>query len=540
MAAPQYFVIVEGGASGIYNSLSEAEAKLQLNNLSGAPITKVLRFTTLLDAFNCLQAHRSSQSQPDKTLSSQNEEKLFKRDESKQIVESFSSDTKLSRDTETCKKELGVYSECHFRPPKPKEEAVLDGSEHVNGSSKSNLPPASELGSLSRSRDSSVVNTIPKKYAKKECKPKTRNVCIQAERTKIICPECKGQTKKKTPLIDNGTQTKSSKQYKCVQIQTTLCTDLNECICCMASEVSKIRLEQINWEFALSSKIPMLESLLESCVRLRPASGCGTDWYLRHDWFSLKATIPSNRIKAVSNKGAQTFKSPFGAGLKRRQSTLVLKKAIKTAVQSPRGATGCTKGYKIPKKRKVEANEESESKDEFSDAMDMDWIQCTQARLDDVTYDSRDIPHDTVNLDYEQIFKDYLSKSVTHVIVEDAYIQLNHQIQNLVRFSNMLIKRTSLKKLDLNTCRSARGANEQLQMLQEFKACLKESRNVEFTFQFDNRLHDRIIKFSNGWSVCLGRGLDYFQKSVSMLDRNDMSLRRTRAFRVITYKSNPF
>ena len=143
-------------------------------------------------------------------------------------------------------------------------------------------------------------------------------------------------------------------------------------------------------------------------------------------------------------------------------------------------------------------------------------------------------------MDYEQIFNDYLSISVTHVIVEDAYIRAHFQIANLVRFINLLIRRTSLAKLQLRTSKCGKKFQEQKAQLMELKECLLTTKNIQFELTFDSRLHDRIIKFNNGWAMALGRGLDYFQKSQSMLDRNDMSLRKTRAFRVLTYKCPKF
>ena len=34
---------------------------------------------------------------------------------------------------------------------------------------------------------------------------------------------------------------------------------------------------------------------------------------------------------------------------------------------------------------------------------------------------------------------------------------------------------------------------------------------IEFRYKFDDLLHDRGLKLSNGWHVKMGRGLDYFQ-----------------------------
>ena len=35
---------------------------------------------------------------------------------------------------------------------------------------------------------------------------------------------------------------------------------------------------------------------------------------------------------------------------------------------------------------------------------------------------------------------------------------------------------------------------------------------IQFSVQFDEKIHDRSIRTDNGWKILLGRGLDIFQK----------------------------
>ena len=50
---------------------------------------------------------------------------------------------------------------------------------------------------------------------------------------------------------------------------------------------------------------------------------------------------------------------------------------------------------------------------------------------------------------------------------------------------------------------------------------------VDFSFNYSNTLHDREITFNNGWSIKIGRGLDYFKgpKGKFAIGYFDMDLR---------------
>lgn len=42
--------------------------------------------------------------------------------------------------------------------------------------------------------------------------------------------------------------------------------------------------------------------------------------------------------------------------------------------------------------------------------------------------------------------------------------------------------------------------------------------DVDFSFEFNDSLHDRAIIIDNGWKIILGRGLDIFQKTNGWFD----------------------
>lgn len=72
---------------------------------------------------------------------------------------------------------------------------------------------------------------------------------------------------------------------------------------------------------------------------------------------------------------------------------------------------------------------------------------------------------------YESIIGPYLS-SAKSIIIEDPYIRLQHQIQNFVRFCEMILKLSTIKKIDLIT---GYDDNTQLAEIHEKLEDLKQS-----------------------------------------------------------------
>jgi len=48
-----------------------------------------------------------------------------------------------------------------------------------------------------------------------------------------------------------------------------------------------------------------------------------------------------------------------------------------------------------------------------------------------------------------------------------------------------------------------------------------ESMGINFTYEFDEYIHDRSIEMDNGWKIVLGRGLDIYQKTGGYTDITD-------------------
>ncbi|KAG8452192.1 hypothetical protein GDO86_004111 [Hymenochirus boettgeri] len=114
---------------------------------------------------------------------------------------------------------------------------------------------------------------------------------------------------------------------------------------------------------------------------------------------------------------------------------------------------------------------------------------------------------------YENLFKPYVDETLTEVWVEDPYIRYVHQLYNFLRFCEMLVKGPSkVRKINLLTSMDEEnGKAQQTSGLQEIKSSLQDY-GVMLEVTFSSSIHDREIRFNNGWMIKIGRGLDYFKK----------------------------
>lgn len=128
---------------------------------------------------------------------------------------------------------------------------------------------------------------------------------------------------------------------------------------------------------------------------------------------------------------------------------------------------------------------------------------------------------------YESIMGPYLQDAKA-VVIEDPYIRLQHQIQNFVRFCEMVLQAGTVKKISLIT-----GYEDKTQLadiaekLDELKQSLLEM-DVELEVKLNPNMHDREIRVDNGWTIKIGRGLDFYQKPGGWFEvgANDLSLRK--------------
>lgn len=137
------------------------------------------------------------------------------------------------------------------------------------------------------------------------------------------------------------------------------------------------------------------------------------------------------------------------------------------------------------------------------------------------------ITYDSTGYSYESIIVPYLTGAKS-IVIEDPYIRATHQIQNFIRFCEAILKQPSVKKIQLITNYDDQtNVQELAERLQDVKQSLLEL-DVELDIKVNENLHDREIRIDNGWTVKIGRGLDFFQKPDSWfgVGVNDLSLRK--------------
>ncbi|XP_073095986.1 MIT domain-containing protein 1 isoform X3 [Manis javanica] len=97
------------------------------------------------------------------------------------------------------------------------------------------------------------------------------------------------------------------------------------------------------------------------------------------------------------------------------------------------------------------------------------------------------IEENATGFGYESLFQEYLNEWVTEVWIEDPYIRHTHQ---------------------------GIGKKQQCSGLEEIKESLRKH-GVLLELEYSSSIHDREIRFNNGWMIKIGRGLDYFKKPQS-------------------------
>ena len=136
------------------------------------------------------------------------------------------------------------------------------------------------------------------------------------------------------------------------------------------------------------------------------------------------------------------------------------------------------------------------------------------------------IHYNSIGYSYERIFGSYL-EGVDSIIIEDPYIRATHQVVNLVRFCEMLLKNCKPSKIKLVTkFDSDLERTDSMTKLDSLKLSLLNS-GITFTIEENSALHDREIRLDNGWVVKIGRGFDIYQKPGDWFEigSNDLDLR---------------
>ncbi|XP_015909417.1 MIT domain-containing protein 1 [Parasteatoda tepidariorum] len=153
--------------------------------------------------------------------------------------------------------------------------------------------------------------------------------------------------------------------------------------------------------------------------------------------------------------------------------------------------------------------------------------QIVQQQKDAGSYHEQiQVPNNGVGFSYESIVSKHLDKYVTLVEIEDPYIRTAHQTYNFLSFCEVLVRFCpELKRILLVT-----GASDQdFESQQSRFQCIKKSLagyDIVLDIDYSTTLHDREIRFNNGWIIKIGRGLDYFKPvSKFSIGFNDQNLK---------------
>jgi ATP-dependent Lon protease len=150
-----------------------------------------------------------------------------------------------------------------------------------------------------------------------------------------------------------------------------------------------------------------------------------------------------------------------------------------------------------------------------------------QPAIPDLKEQHYTITYDSTGYSYESIIVPYLVGAKA-VVIEDPYIRATHQVQNFIRFCEAILKQPTVKRIQLITSYDDQtNVQEMAERLQDVKQSLLEL-DVELDIKVNENLHDREIRIDNGWTIKIGRGLDFFQRPDSWysVGVNDLALRK--------------
>lgn len=123
------------------------------------------------------------------------------------------------------------------------------------------------------------------------------------------------------------------------------------------------------------------------------------------------------------------------------------------------------------------------------------------------------------NVSYDKLFGDYLL-GVHKITIIDPYIRFPYQIRNLMELLRLIISKridNELIDIHLKTFNTDEKIPEMIDTFDELQDSLIDM-DINFTYEFDETIHDRSISLDNGWTISLGRGLDIWQRTGGMFD----------------------
>ena len=150
-------------------------------------------------------------------------------------------------------------------------------------------------------------------------------------------------------------------------------------------------------------------------------------------------------------------------------------------------------------------------------------LQQNETPLRDLLNEGQKIIRDNQSgISYDNLFGAYLLDA-TKIKLVDPYIRLPYQLRNFMEFVRLVSeKKDPLQEVELHLITT--NSEEYLEGIKEkFDQMIYslESMGINFTYEFDDFIHDRSIQMDNGWKIVLGRGLDIWQKTGGYADITD-------------------
>ncbi|KAF2074089.1 hypothetical protein CYY_004618 [Polysphondylium violaceum] len=158
---------------------------------------------------------------------------------------------------------------------------------------------------------------------------------------------------------------------------------------------------------------------------------------------------------------------------------------------------------------------------------------------------SKKVNHGSTGNSFESLFGSHIIGG-NHFYIEDPYIRAKHQIDNFIRFCELVIKKcnsmNSKKKIKIDLLTSSDGTAQEEEQKKSFLQIKEDllQYNIIFSFQFSSTIHDRSISVDNGITIKWGRGLDIYQKSVNTfsIGTHDLDFRPCLDFNIDVFKKN--
>ena len=147
------------------------------------------------------------------------------------------------------------------------------------------------------------------------------------------------------------------------------------------------------------------------------------------------------------------------------------------------------------------------------------------------------IHYGSTGYSYESIIGPYL-EGAKSIEIEDPYVRVTHQIHNFVRFCEAVLKTPTVRSIRLITSYDENtDVKEMSDRLGELKQSLLEL-DIALEMKVNEHMHDREIRIDNGWTIKIGRGLDFYQKPDSWfgIGSNDLNLRKCLETKVDIFK----